>query len=168
MVTTGDLREETARARELRIFTMLAQGIPDSLPREISPNHGHFHENSRGTRCNHEKSRGCKKFVVSKKHIKNPMIVAHYFHENSRGTKRAPKEFSWNQTGTTRILVVDFRRLGHNNQNTYCARLRSDPWSRQCSTQSPSPTPLWAHPPFCESPTVSRATKAMKIGRKDT
>ena len=110
MATTGDLREETARARELRKFTMLAQEIPDSLPREISPNHGHFHENSRGTRCNHEKSRGCKKFVVSKKHIKNPMIVAHYFHENSRGTKRAPRTFSWNQTGTTRILVVSSRR----------------------------------------------------------
>ena len=38
------------------------------------------------------------------------MIMTHYFHENSRGTKRAPRTFSWNQTGTTRILVVSSRR----------------------------------------------------------
>ena len=62
--TTGDLREGTARIRELRKSTILAQRIPDSFPREISSTHGHSGENSCGTECNHEKSRGCNKFVV--------------------------------------------------------------------------------------------------------
>ena len=146
-----DLREETARTMELRKLTMLAQRIPDSIPREISSNHGHFYEKSRGTRCNHEKNRGCKKIVVSKTNVKHPMTVAYYFHEDSLGTKQAPKEFSWNRAAATIILAEDFRGLGHNNQNTLCARLRSDPWSRQCPTQLPNPTPLWAQPPFCVS-----------------